>query len=779
MDFNWKELERNYQSNQSRDQAAPKKQDNALLSALPSALAAAASFIPGVGTIAGGLIGGAGEAGRQLISGEKFDAGKVAGEAALSAIPFGIGKAGKIIGAGKKAVGIGGKAKAMTQAAKPGEFDFMKSSGTQGANSAQATLINQVLSQSRNQGSLGKLGIGGFQQGQQQAANIGSNILKVAGNQQLKTANLGRNIIGLGQKSERASTIAKAADAERFNSLAKQNIDRLAWERATQGIPLGKDGGVLVKSGEAPSFITEGVEYQNVPKIPNIDARYTKPAKTVLAGLKTTGSRTGKNSASSVEEVTKDVALPEAPATVEQPSLIDKFSRSATRSGSGLKVGRNVGDSGRLDEAVELFQRRKISGSPDKQLKRIDEEMATAGREVDEILSRSPIKLDGAQVRAQVQSAIDDPLKYADVDLTVGNAQKYLEGHLTKFAGAPEAKGLNDYIKTLNPVAKRAQDKIARGIAPTDKEVAALVAKRAGDDVLKQIPEIAPLKKDMAIMFERNPDVAKLAEQKTSATILGTTIPSRAIKQGLAGAQSAIGQATSGQAGAQGSSLFNKIKGGAKFAGELAKQGATRSIAGPILNPSEEPDPTELTDASLLPETPIMNTDTGDSGAISQGQLMAAIAADPKNADTYITLYKLFNEGQGAKKPMSAESAKTLSNAQTGLSALDQIEGQLTADPNIQQRGGISGTFNPFGVVSGVLGTGEYENARAQARDIIARIRTGAALTNDEAKAFDKFLPQPGDSQSTVQQKLGTLRSQFQYIVDNAGGAGTDLQGAL
>lgn len=126
MDFNWKELERNYQSSQARPQPAEKKQDNGLLSALPSALAAAASFIPGVGTIAGGLIGGAGEAGRQLISGEKFDAGKVAGEAALSAIPFGIGKAGKAIGAAKNATGVGNKARAIVGAAKPVEASALQ-----------------------------------------------------------------------------------------------------------------------------------------------------------------------------------------------------------------------------------------------------------------------------------------------------------------------------------------------------------------------------------------------------------------------------------------------------------------------------------------------------------------------------------------------------------------------------------------------------------------------------------------------------------------------------
>jgi hypothetical protein len=142
------------------------------------------------------------------------------------------------------------------------------------------------------------------------------------------------------------------------------------------------------------------------------------------------------------------------------------------------------------------------------------------------------------------------------------------------------------------------------------------------------------------------------------------------------------------------------------------------------------------------------------------------IQRDPANADQYMAYYQQVQEifGPTTQKPLSSAATKDVSNANVGLQALDQIEQQLGGDPSIQQRQGVSGTFNPFGLVSGALGTGEYENARAQARDVIARIRTGAALTADEARAFDKFLPQPGDDPATVQSKLSYLRNQFSAI---------------
>ena len=160
--------------------------------------------------------------------------------------------------------------------------------------------------------------------------------------------------------------------------------------------------------------------------------------------------------------------------------------------------------------------------------------------------------------------------------------------------------------------------------------------------------------------------------------------------------------------------------------------------------------------------------------------LLYDIQRDPDNADKYIAYYQQVQEVFGpseAPKSLSSVATKDVSNAQVGLQALDQIESILSQDPGVQQRGGVSGTFNPFGIASGALGTGEYENARAQARDVIARIRTGAALTNDEAKAFDKFLPQPGDDVNTVRSKLSYLRNQFQAIAEQQGGG--SLQDAL
>lgn len=91
------QLEKNYQA--ARPKAQPKQQNKrkSWLSALPSIAAAGASFIPGVGTAGAAALGGLGELGRQALSGEGFNLGNVGKEAALSAVPGGLGKIGSKI----------------------------------------------------------------------------------------------------------------------------------------------------------------------------------------------------------------------------------------------------------------------------------------------------------------------------------------------------------------------------------------------------------------------------------------------------------------------------------------------------------------------------------------------------------------------------------------------------------------------------------------------------------------------------------------------------------
>lgn len=623
--------------------------------------------------------------------------------------------------------------------------------------------------------------------------------------EQQRIANAGRNVIGATVRGDANAVSQKAAEAQRFNSLAKQNIEKLGKDNATQGLPLANGGGTLVKPGPTPSFASEGIGLQPVPKVPTVPNRYA------------TSSPTAKPTATDAY----GVPLPEASGGSYSPSstLLGKLSTNRTRAASGIKTDPGVGGIERADEAASTFQRLKITGTPEKQLRRVNEVMASHGKQVDDILAKNPIQLDGAAVKAQAAKAIEDPLKYAELDLSTPGAQKALNTHLDKFAQAKTAKDVNDYVKVVNKVAVKAKAKLDKGGTLTDKEAAALAAKRSGDEVLSQYPEIAPLKKDMATLFERNGDVTKQSEKTLGVPLLG--IKSKGLAQVKSGVDSATGKVlntadkVAGSAPAQatkkvGKSLFSQLATRAAVAPltqDLTTQANSQSANSPspsqnfLLDSANTPPysskspPINMTGTNNIPSAMVhgdmsQSNNTNSSNASTTGMdyeqeaRNALAAGDYKAYDAILGLWdRAEKKAAAGSKPLSAEASKVVSNAQVGIQALNDFNGLIGQQPSEFGRTNIPGVATldrlSGGRASGALGTSGLNAARQQVIDVIARLRTGAAISKEEAARFETYVPQPGDPPGTRQQKSNYLMGQFQMVANRTGGAGTDLAGAL
>jgi hypothetical protein len=472
-----------------------------------------------------------------------------------------------------------------------------------------------------------------------------------------------------------------------------------------------------------------------------------------------------------------------------RPSLLSKLSTAATRRGSGIKTDPAVGGIERADEAAKTLQRLQISGSPAQQLRKVNTVMASHGKQVDDILAKNPIQLDGTAVRGQVEKAVSDPLKYAELDLSTPGAQKALTAHLDKFAQAKTAKEVNDYVKVLNKVATRAKAKLDKGGTLTDKEAAALAAKRSGDEVLSQYPEIAPLKKDMATLFERNADITKQSEKTAGIPILG--IKSKALAQG--------GNKISSELGATGTKIANSNANpgvARKTAGALFGQWGTRAIGEPIVNPQEsESIPTTQSMADMTSATTMMPTSTdsidplnptsgagasssffGDPAQVEAAYLQAINAGDTETATAIMKGYELFGASAGtAQKPLSAEASKVIATANSGLSSLEQLaamieEGGVPKGTTVPGRGLLGGAGQAL------LGTTGFDAAADNVADAMVRARTGAAATKEELALYRRMLPQAFDPPEEQQRKMQTVRDYFTSIANRTGSAGTDLE---
>jgi hypothetical protein len=431
-----------------------------------------------------------------------------------------------------------------------------------------------------------------------------------------------------------------------------------------------------------------------------------------------------------------------------------------TKAGSGLKVGKAVGDIENIDEATKVFQRLKITGSPETQLRKINSQMSNLGRNVDSILAKKRIPVD-TRVTQRINEAINDPLKFTDIDATTDGVQKFLKTHVARFTSSKDAKEVNDVVKSLNPIAKRAQDKIFRGIAPTDKEVAALVAKRAGDEVVSEIaPDVRDLKKTMAVLFERNPEVATAAEKGLNLPFIGGALktPASVIRS----AESRAGALLGGQAPQIGNRATRALGAQALVRSPRLLPGVGEETAPPAVGLEDA----VLQSQSGFNETPWL--ENGISGPLdpitkqpiqespyTRESLLADIQRDPQNAEDYINYYTTLSEifVPSSTQKLTQTQQQFQNNALSALRDIGNIRQIIQQDPTTALRAGIPGGS----LAERVTGTGEFAAARRNVVDAIARLRSGAAITEDEARRFSALLPAAFDTPELAQSKLDRL----------------------
>lgn len=451
---------------------------------------------------------------------------------------------------------------------------------------------------------------------------------------------------------------------------------------------------------------------------------------------------------------------------------------------SGLQIGKEVGDISKLQEANELFRRHGITGTPRQQLGKIQTTMNQLGRQVEDVLATKPVALKGTSVRTTVNAATKDPLKFADLDLTTSGAKNALKAHSAKFSKLGDAQSINKYVKKLNPVAIRAQDKLYRGITPTGAEVAALAAKRAGDEVLSsKIPEISPLKKEMAILFERNPEVTALAQKAPrQQQILGTTLP---VPQGaIKGAESLGGRALTALGGPSIPARITR-----QIGGQVGRRAVVKPFVGGEQPPSEEAD---LEDVILQQEQFGAPAAADFGGGLEQPEqspytresLAADIQRDPKNAAKYLDYYKNLQEVFTPAVPkLSMTQQKGLLQAQNAASLVDQLEGAYQELGGGQGR--LGGGLRSVAAAAGFDNPVDYYN---QVRESTAAILARAfgevgTMTDADIKRAVARLPKVTDTPEVANRKLQDIKqligSVYQNTLQTGGSAGGNLEEAL
>lgn len=412
------------------------------------------------------------------------------------------------------------------------------------------------------------------------------------------------------------------------------------------------------------------------------------------------------------------------------------------------------------------------TGASANRLRSVESKLKTYGSNIDQAVKANNTPLSLSDRSAIAQKYLDNVESLPGVDDTIRAEAENLAANYMK-----QGKDLASSVNFKRGVDKDLISYISNPDAATAaKQQAATVMRRTINDMVNEaIPDIADLNNRYAGLTEAKSYLTSGAKNPSGIKMFGLNVGGNT-KQAIEGTTGKlITKAIEGGAGitVPGAGVAGSvIKGAIPQAGVRA---AGSAFGVPFVGSPKQEQAPELPPMPEMSADPSVNPEvTPDDSPFSPANIERNVAKILKSGGTmkevseYLAIADKMSSLRPSQKPLSSEAAKTLTNAQTGLSALDDFESAVTKDPGAFARTTIPGTGVldniSGGRVGSALGTSGIDAASQQIIDVIARLRTGAAISKSEEARFKQFIPRPGDPDNVKAQKIAYLRNQFQDV---------------
>lgn len=432
---------------------------------------------------------------------------------------------------------------------------------------------------------------------------------------------------------------------------------------------------------------------------------------------------------------------------------------------SGSKIGpsKERALNGFLDNTVKL---KGLTAA--KQLDGIEKFIADRNGQLSQVISANNRALSPAEKTA-LSSNIEKTFGSTVIDPS-SRQRGILDDIKTRIDQAKDVSELDGLRKVIDSNINFARN--AASPEPAAEQIYKLARKSLTNDVAAKVGGAKSLKSDLSnaldaqeLLLNKAGGGGGLARTGTSG-IATIPIPRRGVQaiQTLAG---------------RGLNVAGKQGGGFGVLPVAARQGVGRVIANPGGPDQTLQDPTltqaltdpaqGLTDGSLGQSGSAPTAGTAGTGAsnpfgfsldqVAQGMSAAALSNDTKAyaqlSDLYDRISKYESDNNPAPKTLNATQIQQANNATSALADLSSVRDTIQSDPGAIWRAAVPGGS----IARGLTGTTDYNAAKQNIVDVISRLRSGAAITADEAHRYMSLLPAPGDSQESALQKVDRLNA--------------------
>lgn len=456
---------------------------------------------------------------------------------------------------------------------------------------------------------------------------------------------------------------------------------------------------------------------------------------------------------------------------MENPSLLSKTGSSLRGGVLNPKVQASPFGASQEANLIKTAKDIGLKGSAANQYQQLPIKFNQITSQADDILAKN--------TKTSTFNNLTNTVKQSSKDLPqfVNGDEKYtqsLVGELTdlsskfksnKITASEVASAKKDLGSKMDGIFK----KITKGADLNPKEASRYSIWKALDNqIISMAPEAKALTLKQSAMYEMAPGLKTAANKTLGIPLLG--IKSKSAERAVQSGQDFAGRAlqntgsTIGAVTGKGGQVLRQAK--IQAPGNLVS--ALNEVQQPTQQDMNYSDPLMEQDPYAGMEAPMWQEDIygeqqPEPAMYSREQAMADIQRDPKNASTYMTLYKTFGEEALAKQAPKGPSAATQKQdalVYTGSNAVNNLRSMFQKDPSLIAKTGVPGR-NILGIGNRVLGLGEYEAMAQQAIDSVARLRTGAAMTPSEEQFYRRMVPQAGDNASTINRKLDELERYF------------------
>lgn len=170
--------------------------------------------------------------------------------------------------------------------------------------------------------------------------------------------------------------------------------------------------------------------------------------------------------------------------------------------------------------------------------------------------------------------------------------------------------------------------------------------------------------------------------------------------------------------------------------------------------------------------TPSQENNATQEGTVGfdKNTLLAMVAADPKNADTYISLYKI--AGSDLPNSQNAAAQKSAQTAENSQAALDEIVSSFNAAGG--GKGIVGGSLENLGSKVGLNSNVATYNdtATALAAQIYKALGNTGTISDQDQKLITRLIPKTTDTSQTASAKINQLQDLLQRA-QNIAGQGT------